>query len=227
MRKRTASVWFSALALGVAASTAQAASPSGYVGLMVGWNDTQMESEARSELSGGASANIQERTETGLTGPAFGVVLGGKLPISTGYLGFEANVTDSSSETTADATINGATDFSYAATSDLSYGLNVQLGTNVNPHTRLYGLAGAQLTEFNIKQQSVTAFDENDTLTGVRFGLGLETDITDMLALRLQWTQTQYDEFSVSRSDSATQASQKITFEPTENLFSIAFTGKF
>lgn len=216
----------SALAVCAAASImpAHAATPSGYAGLAIGWNDTQMEADSTANVAGNA---IRETTEDGLTGPAFGALLGLKLPISTGYVGVEANVTDSSSETEGQATLNGNVDFAYAITSDLSYGLNIQLGTDVNATTRLYGLVGVQQTEFGVKQEGIASFDDDETLTGVRFGFGLETDVTDMLAIRFQWTQTQYEDFTLSDSDPVANLSESIEYEPTENLFSVALTGKF
>lgn len=204
----------------------------GYAGLNVGWNATDLEQKATASDAGVA---ITEEASEAAHGVAFGSVAGLKLPISTGYLGLEVNVQDSSAEAEQEATVNGGVTMRTKTSSDLSYGVSGILATNINESTYIYGLAGYQMADMELKYSdrdpvggAVASDSTSETFGGVRVGVGLETEITSALSLRMEWSKTHYssEDFSV-KSSMYDDGAQKFKLEPEEERISIGVIGHF
>lgn len=174
-----------------------------YLGAQAGWNDTSIEAEVDGDSLEGLSA----------TGVAGSVIAGFQTTIPGGFVGLEVNAGDSSAEfemneSNAQMTI----------TSDLSYGVSAMLGTNISKDTQFYGLVGYQATDMEATARaasigSVATVSEEETFSGARFGVGMQSSMTDSLKLRAQWTRTLYGE--------------EAGFEPEESVFSVGVLGFF
>lgn len=204
----------------------------GYAGLNLGWNATDIEQSVSAEDSGIA---VTEETSEAAHGVAFGSVAGLKLPISTGYLALEINLEDSSAEAEQEAMTNGSVTMKSSTTSDLSYGITGILATSINESSYLYGLAGYQMTDMELKYSdrnpvsgTVVSDTNSETFGGFRVGAGVETQLTRALSLRMEWSQTHYssEEFTVN-SALYDNGGQAIELEPVENRISIGIIGHF
>lgn len=213
----------------LAAAPVMAAEPVLYTGLNVGWNATEFEITN----SGSTGGNTYTTEETGSgSGATYGGVLGVKFPISTGYLGLEANVSDSGAEYEREEFLNGSNTRAEKITSDLSMGVSGILAFNVNAHSQIYGIAGYQLTSFEAKSATrdlgtgeVTTDSADETLGGIRVGVGIETAITSSISARLEWTSNIYSEedFEISTADGPRDTELK----PTAQRIALGFVGHF
>ena len=212
----------------VSTQSGLAADPVFYAGLNAGWNATEFDLEKSVE---GGTPSTSQATFSG-SGAAFGGVLGVKCPISTGYIGIEANVSDSGAESEEIDTLNGARTLGQKLTSDLGYGIAGILAFNLNAHSQFYGVAGYQMTDFQHKIATrdtgtgeVTNDSFDDSLGGVRLGAGIETALTSSLSARVEWTTTMYDstDFDVNTAGGVVGAE----LEPTESRVTIGVIGHF
>ena len=218
------------LVTGLAASAPiLAAEPVFYAGLNAGWNATEFEPTTSIDVDGNV---IESEDANSASGPAFGGILGVKFPISTGYLGLEANIADSSAEYEASSDINGQQVLDQKVSSDISYGLSGILALNLNAHSQLYAVAGYQMTDIEAKASTrdldsgnVTNDSNSETFGGVRVGLGLETTITSALSARLEWTSTTYssEKFVMNTADGMVDTE----LEGNENRVSLGVIGHF
>lgn len=208
---------------------ASAAQPVFYTGLSAGWNATEFEASTFVESGGDTFTGDLSGSASG---PAFGGVLGAKLPINTGYIALEANIADSGAEYEATESINGQQTLDETISSDLSYGITGILAFNVNSHSQLYGLLGYQVTDIELKASTrdtgtgaVTNGGFDDSLGGVRVGLGLETMLTSALSARVEWTQTNYssEDFTIDTAAGATA----VDLKASENRVTIGIIGHF
>lgn len=96
-----------------------------------------------------------------------------------------------------------------------TYGAALLGGFEVAPSTSLYGRLGYQKTKFEASEVSSKKHN------GFRYGLGLETKLSNELALRVDWSRTIYS------SESHRYADGKTKVEPTENLFQVGLAYTF
>ncbi|ARM86307.1 outer membrane protein [Marinobacter salarius] len=200
-----------------------------YTGLNAGWNATEFELEQVGSMSG----NPYTSQETlSASGPAYGGVLGMKFPISTGFIGIEANISDSGAEFEREETLNGSTILDQVISSDLGYGLTGILAFNVNAHSQIYGLAGYKVTTFEYKvatrntgSGNVTSDSNDDSLGGIKVGIGYETALTSSMSARFEWATTMYDseEFDVETSNGTVNTA----LEATESRVTVGIIGHF
>lgn len=228
MKKTLISAVVTASVLAVSAP-ASAADLVYYTGLNAGWNATEFETASVVE-NGGNTFTADSMGSA--SGPAFGGILGVKLPINTGYIALEANISDSSAEYEATESINGQQTLDQTISSDLSYGLSGILAFNVNSHSQLYGIVGYQVADFEVKSSTrdtgtgaVTNGGFDDSLGGIRVGLGLETMLTSALSARVEWTQTNYssEDFTIDTAAGATA----VDLKASENRVTIGIIGHF
>lgn len=87
----------------------------------------------------------------------------------------------------------------YSVDKDESYGVSARLGYVLPFGTMIYARAGVVRTTVNTKYAFAgVAVDQDDTLTGLRLGGGVETPLTDALFLRFDYTHTSYDSYTVN-----------------------------
>jgi len=214
--------------IGVSAP-AMAADPVFYTGINAGWNATEFKTNSSVDLGG----NITESEETGsASAPVFGGVAGIKFPITTGYVGVEANVSDSGAEYEKTQNVNGQQTLDQKISSNLSYGVSGILAFNVNAHSQIYGIAGYQMTDVEVKTSTrdtgtgdVTNDSYNDDFGGFRVGIGLETAMTSALSTRIEWTRTSYgsEDFETNTANGVVDTELK----GTENRITIGVIGHF
>lgn len=108
-----------------------------------------------------------------------------------------------------------ADDVTAKVKSRASYGAAVLGGFEVAPSTNLYGRLGYQRTKFKATGIS------NKRYNGFRYGLGLETALSNELALRLDWSRTHYSSKNYRDEDGRTKV------EPRENLFQVGLAYTF
>lgn len=194
-------------------SFAGAASANGglYSGISLDWVD------AGTELS--AETYKQESLSTSGVGGT--LYFGYEHALPGGYVGFEANIAESAAE--YKERYNGE---AASLTRELSYGVAALLGTNLNQSTSLYGILGYQVTNFELsgKVDGIGKQTTDEGFGGVRAGVGVKSDITDMLSLRLQWSRTFYGEETMELDE---LNSGDLDFDIRENVFSLGIQGRF
>jgi len=95
-------------------------------------------------------------------------------------------------------------------------GASLRAGYVLNNSVLVYGRAGLVRSKFNTDYQfGGTTVDQNDYLTGFRFGGGVEFSVNPKLNLRLDYTYTNYDSHQVNYGAGIDQ------FDTTESLFRI------
>jgi opacity protein-like surface antigen len=197
---------FTSLALGATQATAQTP----YVGLMAGWDDVNAEFNTAGSESDGLS----------VSGPKASLLAGFEFQMPNGFIGIEANVNDSSAEYVQEA---GTTALTVAK--NLGYGADVLFGTNVSPTTEIFASVGYEMADYEVAvEDSVTGkATSEETFGGARAGLGIQSDLTDLVAIRFHWIRTFYSEEDISFSNNANEYQVK----PSGNAFSVGVTGKF
>lgn len=226
-------------------SAAATAAPELYLGAQMGYQSTDMEyTESGSYADSVSSYNGSNTTDYSMNGVAGGIFAGAKFYVADGlYIAPEVNLgtsnadggySESSSYTYDDGFYSDSDSSSYEVEAEAgrSYGFGVLLGKDLTANTSVYGRLGYQRTEYELTV-SGTGFDsesEDDTFGGVRYGLGLETAMTHNLALRLDWSLTDYSDESFSEStqdDFGGTETNTATFDPTENLFQVGVSYRF
>lgn len=95
-------------------------------------------------------------------------------------------------------------------------GASLRAGYVVNDSVLIYGRAGLVRSKFNTDYQFAgSTVDQNDYLSGLRFGGGVEFAVSPKLNLRLDYTYTNYDSHQVNYGSGVDQ------FDTTESLFRI------
>src|SRR5680860_1421563 len=190
--------------IGVSAP-AMAADPVFYTGINAGWNATEFKTNSSVDLGG----NITESEETGsASAPVFGGVAGIKFQNTQN--------------------VNGQQTLDQKISSNLSYGVSGILAFNVNAHSQIYGIAGYQMTDVEVKTSTrdtgtgdVTNDSYNDDFGGFRVGIGLETAMTSALSTRIEWTRTSYgsEDFETNTANGVVDTELKLSLihisEPT------------
>lgn len=226
-------------------SATASAAPEIYLGAQMGYQSTDMEyTESYSYVDSVYSESGSNTTDYSLDGVAGGIFAGAKFYVGDGlYIAPEVNLgtsnadggySESGSYSYNDGTFSDSDSYSYEVEAEAgqSYGFGVLLGKDLTANTSVYGRLGYQRTEYELTV-SGTGFDsesEDDTFGGVRYGLGLETAMTNNLALRLDWSLTDYSDESYSESTQDAfggTETNTVTFEPTENLFQVGVSYRF
>jgi outer membrane immunogenic protein len=199
-RLLVASAVFSAVGF----SSAAVAAPEVFVGGQLGYQDTSLKLSDAGVTFDGVS----------ISGVAGSLFAGVKYPLDGGFfIGAEANVGTSG----ADAEIS-LFDITVEADAKTSYGAAALLGYQVTDATALYGRLGYQRTEYELTvREPGFSVSDDETFGGVRFGIGMESELTEQLALRLDWSQTHYSSKDFDGEK----------FEPTESLFQVGAVFKF
>lgn len=219
----------SSAALLGASTTAAVASPEPYVGAQMGYQDTSLEYGYK-ESSNVGPGQYSQTTDFSASGVAGSLFAGAKFSLGEGFfIAPEVNLGTS----TADGGISrnssgfGSSSYELEAEAGQSYGLGVLLGKNLTSDTTIYGRLGYQRTEYEVSESgtNVDNWSEDETFGGVRYGIGMETALVDSLALRLDWSQTQYSDESFSEDMGTYTVTE--SFEPTESLFQVGLSYTF
>jgi hypothetical protein len=205
--KFTKIVLATSLALGAAQVSAQGAA---YVGLSAGWDDVSADLSTPSSTTEGLS----------VSGPGARLLAGYEIAMPNGFLSFEANINDSSAEYVQETGTSALT-----VTKNLGYGVDALFGTNLSRTTEVFGSVGYEMTDMEVAvEESVSGqAASEETFGGLRAGIGIQSDITDLVALRLHWTRTFYSEEAVTFSSNPNEYEVK----PKGNAFTIGVMGKF
>ena len=103
-----------------------------------------------------------------------------------------------------------------------SYGLGFLFGTTVNK-AKLYGLLGAQRTDFKIDDSIGTDNTDDEQPWGYRVGIGAEFPLDDMMAIRAGWNRTFYGEIE----NESPFSDRQFTYEPEQSQFHVGLTVAF
>jgi len=199
------------------ASSASLAATQLYLGAQMGYQNTDLEVG----YSYGSSSEEQDYSISGVAG---GLFAGVRFDINESvFIAPEVNVGTSNADggyrwsgTSSNYEVEGE--------AGTSYGLGVLIGSNLSASTTVYGRLGYQRTDYELTESGSfmdTSSDE-ETFGGVRYGVGMETAVSDQVAVRLDWSQTQYSE-----EDFAGDWDDSYSYEPTESLFQAGVVYKF
>lgn len=233
----------SAALLGASASAV--AAPELYLGAQMGYQSTDLEyTQGFSFVDSVSSSSGSSTADFSVDGVAGGIFAGAKFYVRESlYLATEVNlgtsnadggIREGSSFEIDDGTFSdsGSSSSSINAEAGKSYGFGVLLGKDLTPSTSIYGRLGYQRTEYELTA-SGTGLDtvsDDETFGGIRYGIGLETAMTNNLALRLDWSLTDYSDEGYSESfqnDFGGTETGSFSFDPTENLFQVGLSYRF
>lgn len=221
-----------AIALGVSmaalATTAHAA-PEFFVGAEAGYQNIDMQdsfSYSDPTFQTGSS------TDFSMSGVSGGIFAGMKFNVNDSfYLAPEVNLGTSNasggSSSSSSDMFGGSRSRSYEFESGTSYGLGVLAGYNLTDTTSIYGRLGYQRTNFELTESYADIFGSesvsgDEDLNGVRYGVGIETALTQAVALRLDWSQTQYSDHTETN-----EFDEKFSIDPTESQFQVGVAYRF
>lgn len=182
-----------------------------YVGGQIGYGDANTK-----ELQSDASTNdsfYYGRPAHGMNGGLYG---GYGVMLSRFYVGgeVEANLANyEMEEKVADGTGAG---WKLKNT----YGAAARFGYRIADRTMVYTKVGVVRSEVEYRATGVSESD--DTLTGVRGGLGMEFAATDNVMIRGEYTHTAYGSMHYSDADG-----EPDVIKPRENLFRVGVAYKF
>lgn len=152
-------------------------------------------------------------------GGSLGLFGGYGMTFGDAYLGAEAEIETSDANWRIQRDPNGRI---YSVDKDFSYGASLRAGYIVRKNTLIYGRVGVVETRFsNDYATTGVHVTSSETMTGTRYGGGVEMPIDDKMLLRLDYTWTEYDSYRVvygANSDS---------FDNSENQFRVAVSYKF
>lgn len=74
-----------------------------------------------------------------------------------------------------------------------AYGAELRLGAAVSESTAFYGIVGYQNADFELKFSPDSSFNDKQSHSGVRYGVGATYAITENILLSAEATQTDYD----------------------------------
>jgi len=225
--KKTVLAASSVAIFGMSAS-ALAATPSLFVGAQLGHQSVDTDITVSDSWS--PNTVSLDYSATGLAG---GVFAGAKFDVTPQfYLAPEINLGYSNAD--GGQRLSSGT---YSATTEIeakrTYGLGLMAGYAVTPSTNVYGRLGYQRTKFEASwNESDPAWNysesgsDSKTFGGVRYGVGVETAMTDSLGLRFEWNQTRYSSETFTETDQ--WGDEEYTrIKPTEDLFQIGLTFSF
>lgn len=98
---------------------------------------------------------------------------------------------------------------------DRGVGLSILPGFKIASKTRLYGRLGYVRSNLNIdtlipdadtsidRANNYTSYSASKALNGVRYGLGIETEVTHNVGLRLDYSRTNYQSYSFSKTSNS------------------------
>lgn len=232
MRKKNSllAVTFSAASI-LGVSSNAFANPQFYAGLQAGYQGSSLEGTYKYR-SDDYSYKYQVDGYA-IDGIAGGLFAGVKFEIGeNAFIGLEANVGTGNAET-SDETSEKWRDadpyeVEYKSEAKTSYGIAALAGLKITPSTSLYGRLGYQRTKY---EHSLRAFipgdgeyslSESDTYGGFRVGIGMETALTEHLAVRVDWSQTHYSSKSIRLTEQ-----DVVDFEPVETLFQVGVSYNF
>lgn len=228
MRKTNSllAVTFSAASI-LGVSSNAFANPQFYAGLQAGYQGSSLE-RTHKYRSDDYSYNYQVDGYA-IDGIAGGLFAGVKFEIGeNAFIGLEANVGTGNAETSEKEREADLYEVEYKSEAKTSYGIAALAGLKITPSTSLYGRLGYQRTKY---EHSLRAFipgdgeyslSESDTYGGFRVGIGMETALTEHLAVRVDWSQTHYSSKSIRLTEQ-----DVVDFEPVETLFQVGVSYNF
>jgi hypothetical protein len=176
-----------------------------YVGAQAGYGG--FATRNRGPRNAGADLRV-DRASHGGTGGLFAGY--GFLPFDNIYLGAEAEAEMSYADWNIDRDPTGRI---YDAQKDWTLGGALRAGYVFNDTVMVYGRAGGVMsgvdTDYTRGAQDIS---QEDTLSGIRYGGGMEVAATERLFLRMDYTYTDYEDYDVNYGTGVD------TFEPTETM---------
>lgn len=201
------------------ASSSALAAPELYLGGQAGYQSLEINLTERNYYSDYNSKAVDDYDISGVAGSVFGGV---KFFIGNGYyLSLEANIGKGGADAIDAYSDSDGDSWKNELEADKSYGFGLLAGLEVIPGTSIYGRLGYQKIRYEMSYEShgdyfgsLSGSEEAD-FSGVRYGIGMESEIFHRFALRLDWSQTNY------ASESFILDGSRMTFDPTENLFQL------
>jgi len=228
MRKTNSllAVTFSAASI-LGVSSNAFANPQFYAGLQAGYQGSSLEQTYK--YRSGDYFYKDQVDGYAIDGIAGGLFAGVKFEIGeNAFIGLEANVGTGNAENSQkwrDTDLDGG---EYKFEAKTSYGIAALAGLKITPSTSLYGRLGYQRTKYEHSLRVFTpddgpySFSESDTYGGFRVGIGMETALTEHLAVRVDWSQTHYSSKSIRLTEQ-----DVVDFEPVETLFQVGVSYNF
>jgi len=164
-------------------------------------------------------------------GWAPGVFFGYGFNMERWYLGaeLEANSSDVGWEHVREASGGGGRDFSVDKKSD--YGISLRVGYTLRNAALLYARFGTVRGRFNTSYEKGTNtalfVDQTNTMSGVRVGFGTELPITDVTFMRLDFTHTNYDTYTIVTQHGGGANADEMNFDNSENFFRLGLGFRF
>lgn len=141
------------------------------------------------------------------------------------YLGVEGRIENSNADWSHERAPSGR-DFSVEKMG--SVGMSLRGGYILDNGSLLYAHAGRVRTKFNTTwmkgSNQLNDVDRDDDVSGTRIGIGAELPITKSVAVRLDYSRTDYDSYSFTTSHSEADT---MSFKNNDNRFSLGLSVHF
>lgn len=158
-----------------------------------------------------------DRAGHGGTGGLFGGY--GIQPLDNIYLGVEGEAELSYADWNIERDPTGRI---YGAQKDWTVGGALRAGYIFNDVVMLYGRAGGVLSQIDTDYaRGATDLSQKDTLSGLRYGVGMEVGASDNMFVRMDYSYTDYDEYNVDYGSGVD------SFNPTESMMRIGVGYRF
>lgn len=155
------------------------------------------------EVDGSRGSSGTDIGEYGDNGSDIGIFAGYGWRIDEVYLGVEAEYEKSLTKVEHQKTKDESQ--TIVLSQNNSVGVGVKLGYETPGGSLLYGRAGIVNTEFDtfnkVNNQPV-GYDDRDSQTGRKIGLGVDIPATDQLFIRMDYSLTDYDTYTADYFDS-------------------------
>jgi outer membrane protein W len=168
-----------------------------------------------------------DATDMGGIGASYGLFGGWGTEINNWYLGLELDASDSNASWYRKKDKPGGP--TIYVDKDASYGLSARAGYQLDGGL-LVGKLGVVRTDFHTyhteNQFPLGAFDQKNTETGIRLGLGLEIPASRHLFVRTDYSVTRYDGYNVPYQSDVAETTTE-TFDTDDTVFSIGLGWRF
>lgn len=108
-----------------------------------------------------------------------------------------------------------------------SIGISVLPGYQFTPNTLFYGRIGVVSSTFQQNTGDISLLNFTKKRAGLRYGLGIKQNITEQLALRMDYSRINYNDMDTSTFDPVGKVSKSTQLTPTQQLIEFGLVFNF
>lgn len=108
-----------------------------------------------------------------------------------------------------------------------SFGISALPGFQYTPTTLFYGRLGYQNTHFKTQTTDVSLANVSKHLNGFRYGVGIKQDLSEKVALRMDYSRIAYGDVKMATFDALSSTSKTTSIKPNQQLVEFALVYQF